>query len=53
MFWGANIAVGLSFGSNLSEVASIRHAARLAEMGAADDSMMADAEICALFKKRE
>ena len=53
MFWGADIAMGASFGGNFSEVACISHADSLAEKETANERMMADAEIRAPFKKRE
>ncbi len=50
---GSDVAVGASFGGSFSEVAWISHADSVAEMEAANDKMMADAEIRALFKRWE
>jgi hypothetical protein len=50
---GTDVAVGMSFGGAFSEVAWISHADSLADMEAANDKMMADAELRAQFKKWE
>jgi hypothetical protein len=50
---GSDISVGMSVGGSFSEVAWISHPDSLAELEAANDKMMADPELRALFKRWE
>jgi hypothetical protein len=50
---GADFTVNTSFGGSFSEIAFIAHYDSLAQMEAANDKVMADAEIRAHLKKWE
>jgi hypothetical protein len=50
---GVDVAVGASFGGSISELAWISHYDNLAQMEAANDKMLGDAEIRAAMKKFE